>query len=87
VRRIRAIATIILPLKEEASIEYKNVIEADGELKKVPLDSKVPDKAVCINIETGLEEQAELLVFLDKNIDVPLALWESADMSSNKDCR
>jgi hypothetical protein len=66
-----------LPLKAEALAEYKKAIEADGEFKKVPLDSRVPDKAMCISTKTGLEEQAELLAFLDKNSGI--FAWSTSD--------
>jgi hypothetical protein len=36
----------------------------------VPLDARVPDKTICIGTEMNLQEQAELLQFLDKNRDV-----------------
>jgi hypothetical protein len=74
-----------LPLKAEASAEYKKAIEADGEFKNVPLDSRVPDKVVCVSTETSLEEQAELLAFLDKNNDI--FSWESTEISSSTDCK
>jgi hypothetical protein len=54
----------------EPLVEYKNIIEAKGEFKKVPLDLRVPDKTVCIGAETSQEEQMKLLSFLDKNGDV-----------------
>jgi hypothetical protein len=43
--------------------------------KKIPLDSRVPDKAVCIGIET---DPAELLAFLNKNNDV--FAWSTSDL-------
>jgi hypothetical protein len=48
------------PLKE-TSIEFKKAIEAEGDFKRVALDPRVPDKAVCIGTEMSLQEQAELL--------------------------
>jgi hypothetical protein len=51
-------------------VEYRRAIEADGMFKNVPLDSRVLDRAMCIGMETGQEEQAMLLAFLDKNSDV-----------------
>jgi hypothetical protein len=56
--------------KSEALAEYQKVIKAKGEFKKVPLDSRVPDKTVCIGAEASQLEQEELLAFLDKNINV-----------------
>jgi hypothetical protein len=44
------------PLKAESPAEYKKAIEADGELKNVSLDPRVPDRAVCIGTETGPKE-------------------------------
>jgi hypothetical protein len=77
-RRTRAIAATSFTLKAEAPAEYKKVIKADGKLKNAPLDSRVPDKAMCIGIEIGLEEHAELLAFLDKNSDV--FAWSTSDL-------
>jgi hypothetical protein len=54
----------------EPLVEYKNIIEAEGEFKKVPLDPRVSDKTVCIGTEASQEEQTKLLSFLDKNNDV-----------------
>jgi hypothetical protein len=36
------------------------VIEVDGDFKKVSIDPRVSDRAVCIRTETGQEEQAEI---------------------------
>jgi hypothetical protein len=58
--------------------ECKNVIEAEGEFQKVPLDPRVPDRIVCIGIEASQQEQAELLSFLDKNHDV--FAWSTSDL-------
>jgi hypothetical protein len=58
--------------KQEMSAELKKAIEADSEFTRLPLDPRVPDKTVCIRAEICLEEQAELLQFLDKNSDVLL---------------
>jgi hypothetical protein len=41
------------PIKAEAPIEYKKAIEVDDEFKKIPLDPRVLDKAVCIGTETA----------------------------------
>jgi hypothetical protein len=51
-------------------IEFKKAIEAKGDFKKVALDPRIPNRAVCIGIETTPEEHVELLAFLDKNSDV-----------------
>jgi hypothetical protein len=37
----------------------------------------VLDRAVCLDVETSLEEQAKLLAFLDKNSDV--FPWSTSD--------
>jgi hypothetical protein len=68
----------VCPFKAEASAEYKKAIEAEGEFRKVPLDPRVSDRAVCISTETGQEEHAELLVFLDKNSDV--FMWSTSNL-------
>jgi hypothetical protein len=38
----------------------------------------VPDKTVCLGVETSMEEQAELLAFLDKIRDV--FTWSTVDL-------
>jgi hypothetical protein len=68
----------LCPLKIEAPAKYKKAIEANGEFKKVPLDPRVPYNVMCIGTETGQEEQAELLAFLDKNSDV--FTWSTSDL-------
>jgi hypothetical protein len=65
-------------LKAEAPTKYKKAIEADSEFKKVPLDPRVPDRVMCIGAETGQQERAELLSFLDKNSDV--FAWSTSDL-------
>jgi hypothetical protein len=57
-------------VKQETSAEYKKATKAEGEFTKLPLDPRVPDRTVCVGSEMKLEEQAELLQFLDKNNDV-----------------
>jgi hypothetical protein len=37
----------------EPLAEYKNIIEATGEFKKVPLDPRVPHKTVYIGVEAS----------------------------------
>jgi hypothetical protein len=54
----------------EISTEFKKAIEAEGDIKRVALSPRVPDKAVCIGTEMSPQEQAELLQFLDKNRNV-----------------
>jgi hypothetical protein len=44
----------------------------------LPLDPRVPDRTVCIRAEIRLEEQAELLQFLDKNNNV--FTWSTSDL-------
>jgi hypothetical protein len=68
----------VCPLKPVAPAEYRKAIEVDSEFIKVPLDSRVPDRAVCIGMKIGQEEQAELLAFLDKNSDV--FTWTTSDL-------
>jgi hypothetical protein len=62
--------TFVGPHNAEALTEHKKAIKAEGEFKKVPLDPRVPDKALCIGAEATQQEQTELLGFLDKNNDV-----------------
>jgi hypothetical protein len=44
----------------------------------VTLDPRVPDRIMCMGAEMSLEEQAELLQFLDKNSDV--FSWSTSDL-------
>jgi hypothetical protein len=60
------------------SAEFKKAIEAEGDFKRVALDPRVPDKAVCIGIEMSPQEQVELLKFFDKNDDV--FAWSTSDL-------
>jgi hypothetical protein len=62
----------------QPSIECRKFIEAEYELKKVPLDPRVPDKTVCIGTEANQQDQVELLSFLDKNNDV--FAWSISDL-------
>jgi hypothetical protein len=62
----------------EISTEFKKAIEADGDFKRVALDPRVPDKSVCIGTKMSPQGQAELLQFLDKNIDV--FTWSTSDL-------
>jgi hypothetical protein len=54
--------------KAKAAIGSKPTIELECETKRVPLDPKVPDKAVMISQDLTLEEEIELLSFLDKKV-------------------
>jgi hypothetical protein len=49
-----------------------------GDIKKVALDPRVPDKVVCLYTKMAAEEQAELLAFLAKNNDV--FAWSTSDL-------
>jgi hypothetical protein len=44
------------PDNVEAPVEFEKPIEADGNIKKVPLDRRVPHKAAYLGTETTLEE-------------------------------
>jgi hypothetical protein len=66
------------PIKQEASIEFKNTIKAAGDFKKVALDPRIHDRAICLGTETSPEEQAELLAFLNKNSNV--FVWSTSDL-------
>jgi hypothetical protein len=56
--------------KQEISAEFNKAIEAEGDFTRLALDPGVPDMNVCIGAKISLQEQAELLQFLDKNSDV-----------------
>jgi hypothetical protein len=45
-------------------------IEPECEIKTVPLDPRVPNKIVIISQDLTLEEEKDLLSFLDMNSDV-----------------
>jgi hypothetical protein len=55
-------------------------IEPECETKRVPLDPRVPDKAVMISQDLTADEETELLSFLDKTMmcscGEPLTLQE-----------
>jgi hypothetical protein len=59
----------IIP-KAEAGIRNKAAIEPECEIKRVPLDPRVPNKIVMIAQELIPEEEIELFSFLGKNSDV-----------------
>jgi hypothetical protein len=65
-------------VKNEASTINKPIIEPEYETKRVPLYPRVPDKVVMISQDLSLEEEIELLLFLDKNIDV--FVWKTFDL-------
>jgi hypothetical protein len=46
--------------------ESKQDIKVDGDINKVALDPRVPDKVDCLSTEMAPEQKAELLAFLDK---------------------
>jgi hypothetical protein len=56
-----------------------SLIEPECETKRVPLDPRVPDKAVMISQDLSASEEAELLSFLDKNSDV--FTWQASDLT------
>jgi hypothetical protein len=43
--------------KQETSAEFKKAIEVEGDFKRVALDPRVPDKAVCIDIEMSPQDK------------------------------
>jgi hypothetical protein len=47
--------------KQEISLAFKKIIEAEGDVTRVVLDPRVPDRIVCIGAEMSPEEQAKLL--------------------------
>jgi hypothetical protein len=46
--------------------------------KRVSLDPRLPDKAVMISQDLALDEETELLSFLDKNSDV--FMWRTSEL-------
>jgi hypothetical protein len=54
-------------------------IEPECESRKVPLDPRVPDKAMMISQDLSSNEEAELLSFLDRNSDV--FAWQTSDLT------
>jgi hypothetical protein len=54
-------------------------IEPEYETRKVPLDPRVPDKAVMISQDLSSNKEAELLSFLDRNSDV--FAWQTSDLT------
>jgi hypothetical protein len=53
--------------KSEASTVSKTVIELGCETKRIPLDPRVPGRTIMIFQDLSLEEETELLLFLDRN--------------------
>jgi hypothetical protein len=74
----RAKSVPACPNNTKALRDFKKSIKADGDFKKVAPDLKVCDKLVCLGIEMSLEEQPELLAFLDKNNDA--FAWSTSDL-------
>jgi hypothetical protein len=64
--------------KQEISVEFKKAIEANSDFTRVALEPRVLDRTVCIGAKLSLEEQVELLQFLDKNSDV--FIWSTFDL-------
>jgi hypothetical protein len=54
-------------------------IKPECETRKVPLDPRVPDKAVMISQDLSSNKEAELLSFLDRNSDV--FAWQTSDLT------
>jgi hypothetical protein len=44
------------PINAQAPTEFKKAIKAYGDFKKVELDPRVPDRVVCLSIETSPKE-------------------------------
>jgi hypothetical protein len=53
-------------------------IQPECDTKRVPLDLRVPDKAVMISQDLTADEEIELLSFLDKKNDV--FAWRTTDL-------
>jgi hypothetical protein len=68
--------------KKEASVEFKKAIEAEGDFKKMALDPRVSDRAVCLCTEMSPHEQAKILQFLDKKNDV--FAWSTSNLVGGK---
>jgi hypothetical protein len=67
--------------KSRESFASKPAIELECKTKKVPLDSRVPDKTVMISQDLSPTEEVELLSFLDKNSDV--FAWQTSDLTGS----
>jgi hypothetical protein len=57
-------------MRNEANSGGKTTIKVECETKRVALDPRVPDKTILIAQNLSLEEEVELLSFLDKYSDV-----------------
>jgi hypothetical protein len=67
-----------MPHQSRSSIRIQKAIEAKDDFKKVKLDPRVPNRAICLDTETSPEEHEELLAFLDKNSDT--FPWSTSDL-------
>jgi hypothetical protein len=65
------------PYEEAKRDKEKIEIGADGETKKVYIDD-MPDRAVTIGAHLNLEEEKELIQFLNQNKDV--FTWSANDL-------
>jgi hypothetical protein len=54
-------------------------IKPECKTRRVPLDPRVPDKAVMISQDLSSNEESELLSFLDKNSDI--FAWQTSDLT------
>jgi hypothetical protein len=64
--------------KQEFLQNSKKPIEVEGDLNKLAIDPRVPDRTMCIGAKMSPEEQAELLQFLDKNSDI--FAWSTSNL-------
>jgi hypothetical protein len=51
------------PTNQEASVEFKKSIEVEGDIKKVALEPRVPDRVVYLRTETNPEKRRSSLPF------------------------
>jgi hypothetical protein len=65
--------------KNKECFTDKPAIEPECEIKRVPLDPRVPDKIVMISQDLSPSEEMKLLSFLDKNSDV--FTWKTSDLT------
>jgi hypothetical protein len=47
--------------RSETSTEFKKAIQTKGDVARVALDPRVPDKTICIGVEMDQREKAELI--------------------------
>jgi hypothetical protein len=64
--------------KNKESFTDKPAIEPECEIKRVPLDPRVPDKIVMISQDLSSSEEMKVLSFLDKNSDV--FAWKTSNL-------